>query len=59
MGQQKVISDQSVNVAYEGRRLASGEKCYWRVRGWDKGEKASAYSIRASFEMGLLKKSDW
>ena len=55
----KVISDQSVNVAYEGRELASGEKCYWKVRVWDKDEKASAYSIPATFQMGLLKKSDW
>ncbi len=55
----KIISDQSVNVAYKGRALASGEKCYWKVRVWDKDEKASAYSTPATFEMGLLNKNDW
>jgi len=55
----KVISDQSVNVAYKGRALASGEKCYWKVRVWDEDDGVSAYSTPAMFEMGLLKESDW
>jgi len=55
----KVISDQSVNVAYEGSTLASGENCWWKVRCWDKDNQASAYSPPATFEMGLLTESDW
>ena len=55
----KVDSDRSVNVAYRGKALASGEKCWWKVRVWDKADRASAYSKPATFEMGLLKKSDW
>ncbi len=55
----KVSSDESVNITYEGTPLVSAEKCYWKVRVWDKDEKASAYSIPATFEMSLLKNSDW
>lgn len=55
----KVVSGQSVNVAYEGSDLTSGERCYWKVRCWDRDDDASAYSAPAMFEMGLLAESDW
>ncbi len=55
----RVESFQSVNVAYGGKALASGEKCWWKVRVWDKDGKASVYSKPATFEMGLLKQTDW
>jgi len=55
----KVRSAQSVNVAYQGSALASAETCWWKVRVWDKDGKASAWSAPATFEMGLLKRSDW
>lgn len=55
----KVISDQSVNVAYKGRRLASGEKCYWKVRVWDKDDNPGSCSNTATFQMGLLHNNDW
>ena len=55
----KVTSDRSVNVAYEGSDLASGERCYWKVRCWDGDDNSGAYSAPAIFEMGLLEESDW
>ena len=55
----KVNSDRSVNVEYRGRPLASGEKCYWKIRVWDKQSRPSTWSKPGSFEMGLMKKSDW
>ncbi len=55
----KVISDQSVNVPYNGKKLSSGEKCYWKVRCWDKDGTMGPWSDTAAFEMGLLKESDW
>jgi len=55
----KVASEKSVNIPYQGRKLSSGEKCYWKVRVWDKYGQASPPSKSATFEMGLLKKSDW
>ena len=55
----KQDSDQSVNVAYQGEALESGEKCWWKVRVWDKEGNASTYSEQSTFEMGLLEKDDW
>jgi len=55
----KVASDRSVNVAYEGTDLTSGERCCWKVRCWDNDDNAGTYSEPAVFEMGLLNESDW
>ncbi len=55
----KVDSDQSVNVAYEGKALISGERCWWKVRAWGKDGKIGVYSSQATFEMGLLEQGDW
>lgn len=55
---QKVTSDQSVHIPYQGSSLQSHDKVYWQVRLWtNKGN--SVWSNVASFEMGLLKSSDW
>ena len=55
----KVESGQSVNVVYQGKALASGATCWWKVRVWDKQERPSSWSKPASFEISLLNKSDW
>lgn len=55
----RIASDNSVNVPYEGQPLTSGEKCYWKVRIWDKDDNESPWAQPAAFEMGLLKQSDW
>jgi len=55
----KVASKRSVNIEYGGSALNSGEMCWWKVRCWDKDGNAGQYSDGASFEMGLLRESDW
>ena len=55
----KVTSENSVEVAYAGRELSSGERAFWKVRVWDRTGKASSYSQPSFFEMGLLSASDW
>ena len=55
----KAVSDKSVNVIYQGKELSSTEKCFWKVRCWDKDGKESDYSKTATFEIGLLSESDW
>ncbi|MDP6636350.1 MAG: hypothetical protein QGG42_15725, partial [Phycisphaerae bacterium] len=55
----KVNSNRSVNVEYRGKPLTSDEQCYWKVRVWDHQGRPSTWSRPASFEMGLLKQSDW
>jgi len=55
----RVESDESVNVAYKGKNLSSGETCYWKMRAWDKDDSPGAWSSAATFEMSLLKSDDW
>jgi len=56
---EKVKTDQSVHVEYNGKPLESGMACYWKVRVWDKDGKASVWSEPAGWSMGLLKPEDW
>ena len=55
----KVISGQSVQVAYGGPRLQSGKRYYWQVRIWDNKGRTSGWSGPAYWQMGLLKAGDW
>lgn len=55
----KVSSNQSVNNAYDGAKLESGQQCYWKVRVWDKNGKVSKWSGQAHFSVGLLSPEDW
>jgi alpha-L-rhamnosidase len=55
----KIISNQSQNVRYGGRRLTSRLKLYWKVIIWDENNEMSNWSEPALFETGLLNKTDW
>jgi hypothetical protein len=55
----KVVSEQSTQLAYGGTALTSGERCFWKVRVWDRDDKPSAWSETAQWSMGLLNPDDW
>ena len=55
----KVNADTSIQVAYRGKPLSSGELAWWKVRVWDNDAHASAWSAAARWSMGLLAESDW
>ncbi len=55
----RVASDQSVQVEYAGKSLASRTQCHWKVRVWDKDGVVSPWSRPASWAMGLLDPQDW
>ena len=55
----KVESSQSVNVIYAGDAMASGQRCFWKVKVWDRDGASSDWSPASFWEMGLLKDSDW
>jgi alpha-L-rhamnosidase len=55
----RVSSDQSVQVAYAGPALQSGQRYHWRVRTWSGAGRVSGWSQPAYWEMGLLQPSDW
>ena len=54
-----ISSDKTVDIAYSGKPLTSGEECFWKVKVWDKSGKASDWSTPAMWSMGLLEQSDW
>ena len=55
----RVPSDQSTLVPYGGRKLTSGQDCYWRVQTWDAHGKRSKWSPVSHWTMGLLSPGDW
>jgi alpha-L-rhamnosidase len=55
----RVESDQTLLVPYAGKPLASYQRCFWKVRVWDKDGKPSDYSEPALWELGVLRPQDW
>ncbi|HEX2986319.1 MAG TPA: glycoside hydrolase family 78 protein [Caproiciproducens sp.] len=55
----KVISEQSIDCAYEGPAPESRQRYYWKVRIWVQNGNVSDWSEPAFWETGLLSKSDW
>ncbi len=55
----KVASEDTAQIVYAGKPLASGQRCYWRVAVWDKDGHPSAWSEPAMWSMGLLRPADW
>ncbi|MGH9351577.1 MAG: alpha-L-rhamnosidase N-terminal domain-containing protein, partial [Terriglobia bacterium] len=55
----KAASDNSIQVAYGGLPVVSGQTYYWKVRVWDEEGRPSPYSQPARFEMGLLSRGEW
>ena len=55
----KVASDETAQVVYAGKPLASRQACFWKVRVWDRDGQPSQWSQPARWEMGLLKADDW
>jgi alpha-L-rhamnosidase len=55
----RVDSDQTNQVEYGGKPLASRQRAWWKVRAWDSDGQPSQWSEPASWEMGQLTPSDW
>ena len=52
-------TDQTRQVAYDGRPLHAAEQVFWKVRVWDQDGRPSAWSQAARWTMGLLRPADW
>lgn len=54
----KIFSNQSIHIPYNGTKLKSQMRCYWKVKVWSKkGE--SNWSEPAYWSVGLLNYKDW
>lgn len=54
-----VNSSNSTQVTYNGKRLSSRKKVFWKVMVWDEKNGHSAWSPAASWSMGLLNAAEW
>ena len=48
----RVKSDQATHVEYDGKPLESHQRCYWKVRAWDKNGQPSKWSKPGVWTMG-------
>ena len=55
----KIISRESLNIEYAGKRLESRLRCFWKVRVWGKRGKVSKWSKTAWWEMAFLEEEEW
>jgi alpha-L-rhamnosidase len=55
----RIASDETLNIPYAGKPLASGQWCFWRVQVWDNRGVPSVWSQAGSWSMGLLEPKDW
>ncbi|MBK7598719.1 MAG: alpha-L-rhamnosidase N-terminal domain-containing protein [Acidobacteria bacterium] len=55
----KVVSSNTIQIAYQGKPLKSRQDCYWKVRVWDEKDYPTAWSPANRWKMGLLEPSDW
>ncbi|MFJ9761817.1 family 78 glycoside hydrolase catalytic domain [Streptomyces sp. NPDC101149] len=55
----KVHSDAQTDLPWRGKALRSRQNIVWQVRLWDARGNATPWSSPASWEMGLLKRTDW
>jgi len=55
----EVATDQSCGTPFNGERLVSGRRYWWKVRVRDDGGTWGAWSADTWFEMGLMNENDW
>ncbi|MEN6426899.1 MAG: family 78 glycoside hydrolase catalytic domain, partial [Phycisphaerales bacterium] len=55
----KMVSEETIHIAYGGKPLRSSQQVFWKVRIWDKDGVQSAWSTPASWTMGVLDSQDW
>lgn len=55
----RVVSADTIAIAYAGQPLTSGQRCFWKVQIGDRDGKPSDWSQPAQWTMGLLTVEDW
>lgn len=55
----KVLSGQSIQIIFSGKKLKSAKTYYWKVMVWNNYGKLSPWSNDAKWQMGLLSNTDW
>ena len=56
---QKSISEQSTNILFDGNKLSSKTRYYWRVKVWDNHQRVSEWSPFSFFETAFFDTTEW
>lgn len=56
---QKKSSDKQSFIAFQGKRLRSAQRYFWRVKVWKDDGTASDWSEPSSFTTGILQSKEW
>jgi len=55
----EVVSEETLNIPYAGKALASNQRCYWQVQTRDRAGEWTKAGAAAEWTMGLLEPGDW
>ena len=55
----KTASNRTTHISYGGPSLRGRQRCFWKVKVWDRNGKESNWSPTAFWSMGLLDPADW
>ncbi|MFJ4467518.1 family 78 glycoside hydrolase catalytic domain [Streptomyces sp. NPDC089424] len=55
----KIRSSAQTDIPWRGKALKSRQNVVWQVRLWDSHDDATPWSSPSSWEMGLLKRTEW
>jgi hypothetical protein len=55
----QIKSDQTLDVLYTGKPLASDQEIFWKVQVWDQAGKGLPWSAPAKWTMGVMSDADW
>ena len=55
----RIESSNSVDISYGGKPLLSHQRCFWRLRVWDRNGAVSVWSKTAVWTMGIVDPSHW
>ncbi|MBX3433672.1 MAG: family 78 glycoside hydrolase catalytic domain [Pirellulales bacterium] len=55
----KQDGDRTYGVKYSGSALRSHQRCYWKVRSWDRQGRPGPWSCVAAWTVGLLNSGEW
>lgn len=55
----KVNSDKSILIPFNGKKLESAKRYFWKVQVWNKDGFESVWSKVGTFQTGLFSNSDW
>ncbi len=55
----KVISNKNAHILYNGVKLHSRQRAYWKVKVWDQNDSESEFSPDSLWKTGLIGTNDW